>query len=213
MFETAIRSGEVIDLQLDDLDLIGRLMTIRRGKGGRGRVIPIGQTTTEALLIYLDERERHPLAHMPDLWFGPPRQAVRSRGPHPLPSPPSSTRRSPGLPAPPASDATPPMQNSHVGGPPVGRCAEGPAWRWRRGRPLLRQQQRVGWVRDRVQRSTGLRGCPCIDAAGAADIGEPIQLAQQETHVPADPRRETEGRQTVPVRGDDEVLDDRTSVP
>jgi integrase len=36
MFETAIRSGEVVDLQLDDLDLIGRLITIRRGKDGRG---------------------------------------------------------------------------------------------------------------------------------------------------------------------------------
>lgn len=32
MLETAIRSGEVIDLQLDDLDLIGRLITIRRGR-------------------------------------------------------------------------------------------------------------------------------------------------------------------------------------
>ena len=40
MFETAIRSGEVVDLQLDDLDLIGRLITIRRGKGGRGQDHP-----------------------------------------------------------------------------------------------------------------------------------------------------------------------------
>jgi site-specific recombinase XerD len=70
MFETAIRSGEVIDLQLDDVDLIGRLITIRRGKGGRGRVIPIGQATTEALLRYLGERERHPLAALPALWLG-----------------------------------------------------------------------------------------------------------------------------------------------
>ncbi len=70
MFETAIRSGELIDLQLDDLDLIARLITIRRGKGGRGRIIPIGQATTEALLVYLDHRERHPLAHAPDLWLG-----------------------------------------------------------------------------------------------------------------------------------------------
>jgi integrase len=70
MFETAIRSGEVVDLQLHDLDLIGRLITIRRGKGGPGRTIPIGQATTEALLAYLDERERHPLAHAPDLWPG-----------------------------------------------------------------------------------------------------------------------------------------------
>ncbi len=33
-------------------------------------MIPIGQATTEALLVYLDERERHPLAHTPDLWLG-----------------------------------------------------------------------------------------------------------------------------------------------
>jgi len=47
MFETAIRSGELVDLHLDDVDLIERLVTIRRGKGGRGRVIPIGQATTQ----------------------------------------------------------------------------------------------------------------------------------------------------------------------
>ena len=70
MFETAIRSGELVDLRLDDLDLIGRLITIRRGKGGRGRVIPVGQATTEALLAYLDHREQHPLAASPDLWLG-----------------------------------------------------------------------------------------------------------------------------------------------
>ena len=37
-------------------------ITIRLGKGGRGRVIPIGQATTEALLRYLGEREHHPRA-------------------------------------------------------------------------------------------------------------------------------------------------------
>jgi site-specific recombinase XerD len=70
MFETAIRSGELVDLQLDDLDLVARLITIRRGKGGRGRVIPIGQATTEALLVYLAHREQHPLAASPGLWLG-----------------------------------------------------------------------------------------------------------------------------------------------
>ena len=70
MFETAIRSGELVDLQFNDVDLIARLITIRRGKGGRGRVIPVGQRTTEALLAYLDQREQHPLAASPDLWLG-----------------------------------------------------------------------------------------------------------------------------------------------
>lgn len=80
MFETAIRSGEVIDLELDDLDLIGRLITIRRGKGGRGRVIPIGQATTKALLIYLEERGTHALAHLPDLWLGHGRKSFSRDG-------------------------------------------------------------------------------------------------------------------------------------
>lgn len=34
MLETAIRSGEVADLQLDDVDLISRPITVRRGKSG-----------------------------------------------------------------------------------------------------------------------------------------------------------------------------------
>lgn len=70
MFETAIRSGELVDLQFDDVDIVARLITIRRGKGGRGRIIPIGQATTEALLVYLHEREQHPLAAIPELWLG-----------------------------------------------------------------------------------------------------------------------------------------------
>lgn len=70
MLETAIRSGELIDLTVVDLDLIGRLITIRCGMGGRGRVIPIGPATTEVLLVYLDERELHPLSATPDLWLG-----------------------------------------------------------------------------------------------------------------------------------------------
>ncbi|MGY2875870.1 integrase [Marmoricola sp. URHA0025 HA25] len=36
MVESAIRSGELLDLHLDDLDIVERLITIRRGKGGRG---------------------------------------------------------------------------------------------------------------------------------------------------------------------------------
>jgi site-specific recombinase XerD len=101
MFETAIRSGEVTSLQLDDLDLIGRLITIRRGKGARGRVIPIGQATTEALLIYLDEREKHPRSHARPV-VRQPRQAVRPRRTHAIPTPPRPARRSPRLPPPPA---------------------------------------------------------------------------------------------------------------
>lgn len=61
MFETGIRIGETIALQVDDVDLdLGRV-TIRRGKGGRGRVIPIGATTSAALRAYLSLRETPPM--------------------------------------------------------------------------------------------------------------------------------------------------------
>jgi integrase len=87
MFETAIRSGELVNLQLGDLDILGRLITIRRGKGGRGRTIPIGQATTEALLVYLHERDQHPLAATQALWLGSRGKLFGPEGTQSLPAP------------------------------------------------------------------------------------------------------------------------------
>src|SRR3954452_18872502 len=42
MLETGMRAGEVVALQLDDVDLGEGLATVRRGKGGKGRVAPFG---------------------------------------------------------------------------------------------------------------------------------------------------------------------------
>jgi len=70
MVETAIRAGEVVTLQTGDLDLAGGLVTIQRGKGGKGRVIPIGPATTLALSRYLTLRQLHPRAESVDLWLG-----------------------------------------------------------------------------------------------------------------------------------------------
>ncbi len=70
MLETAIRKGEVTALELGDVDLDAGLVTIRRGKRGRGRVIPIGPFANRALRAYLRQRARHPLAATPPLWLG-----------------------------------------------------------------------------------------------------------------------------------------------
>lgn len=67
MLETAIRAGEVVALQTGDVDLAG---AIRRGKGGAGRIIPIGPAATLALSQYLAQRRQHRLAESPDLWLG-----------------------------------------------------------------------------------------------------------------------------------------------
>lgn len=49
MLDTGICAGELIALSRGDVDLVGGLVTIRRGKGGRGRVIPIGPAVTGVL--------------------------------------------------------------------------------------------------------------------------------------------------------------------
>ncbi|HET7425896.1 MAG TPA: site-specific integrase [Gemmatimonadales bacterium] len=80
MLETAIRSGEVIALTVDDVDLDGFLVTIRRGKGGRGRVIPIGLDTALSIERYLGIRARHPRASDPSLWLGGHGKAFSQNG-------------------------------------------------------------------------------------------------------------------------------------
>lgn len=70
MFETGIRIGETIALQVDDVDLESGRVTVHRGKGGRGRVIPIGPATSAALRVYLALREHHRCADSPNLWLG-----------------------------------------------------------------------------------------------------------------------------------------------
>jgi len=70
MFETGIRIGETIALQVGDVDLDAARVTVRRGKGGPGRVIPIGPATSAAICAYLAHREHHRCADSPNLWLG-----------------------------------------------------------------------------------------------------------------------------------------------
>lgn len=70
MLETGARAGEVVALQVADADLRRGLVTIRRGKGGRGRVVPIGPQTVRAVDRYLRARRSHRLATAPALWLG-----------------------------------------------------------------------------------------------------------------------------------------------
>ena len=70
MAETGIRLSEVIALTACDLDLDAGLVTIQRGKGGRGRVIPVGPATTAAIRTYLATRQQQRHADRPELWLG-----------------------------------------------------------------------------------------------------------------------------------------------
>lgn len=70
MLETGIRAGEVLAMTTADVDAAQGLATVRRGKGGKGRVVPFGPQTGRALDRYTRMRRAHPLAELPAFWLG-----------------------------------------------------------------------------------------------------------------------------------------------
>ena len=70
MAETGARAAEVVAIQIPDVDLARGLVTIRRGKGGKGRVAPFGPQTALAIDRYLRARRQHRLAETAALWLG-----------------------------------------------------------------------------------------------------------------------------------------------
>lgn len=57
LYTTGIRIGEARALDVGDLDRRDRILTVRRGKFGKSRALPLRQSTVEALTRYLE----HPL--------------------------------------------------------------------------------------------------------------------------------------------------------
>jgi integrase len=70
MAETGLRAGEVIGLQTTDVDLQRGLVTVTRGKGGKGRVVPFSPQTGTAIDRYMRARRSHRLADTGPLWVG-----------------------------------------------------------------------------------------------------------------------------------------------
>lgn len=56
MYGSGLRVGEVEQLRLGDVDLDGGLVTVRRGKGGRERRVPLGPTGVEAVRAWTEQR-------------------------------------------------------------------------------------------------------------------------------------------------------------
>jgi site-specific recombinase XerD len=82
MAETGMRAGEVCGLTVDDVDLARGLMTVRRGKGGKGRVAPFGPQTGVAIDRYLRARRTHLLAETSALWLGDRGKSLEYYGLH-----------------------------------------------------------------------------------------------------------------------------------
>jgi integrase/recombinase XerD len=55
IYSTGLRRGEVANLDIYDVNLLERTVTVRRGKGGKGRVLPVGQIALEFLIRYINE--------------------------------------------------------------------------------------------------------------------------------------------------------------
>jgi site-specific recombinase XerD len=70
MAETGMRASETTGLGTADVDLGRGLVTIRRGKGGKGRVVPISAQTGIAIDRYLRARRSAGLGDGGALWVG-----------------------------------------------------------------------------------------------------------------------------------------------
>jgi integrase/recombinase XerD len=82
MVETGLRAGEAVALGVDDVNLGTGAALVRRGKGGKGRVVPFGPQTARALDRYLRLRRSHRLAATPALWLGARNKTLGYSGLH-----------------------------------------------------------------------------------------------------------------------------------
>lgn len=70
LMDTGLRPGEVAALHVADVDLGAGLVTVRKSKTGKGRVVHIGPATCAAVDRWLRTRRTHRLADGPLLWLG-----------------------------------------------------------------------------------------------------------------------------------------------
>src|SRR5947209_2595485 len=69
LIDTGMRAGELAGLNVADLDS-EQSVAIVMGKGRRGRAVPYGTKTADALRRYLRARAQHPQAASEALWLG-----------------------------------------------------------------------------------------------------------------------------------------------
>jgi len=60
LLDTGVRASELGDLKLEDVDLESGKVVIRKGKGGKGRIVYLGRVGRKALWRYLSKRKAKP---------------------------------------------------------------------------------------------------------------------------------------------------------
>ncbi len=73
MLHSGLRSGECIGLCLQDLDLAGKRLIIRQGKGQRDRLVYLSEATCQAISAYLQDNPRPMTA---PLWLSARRKSL-----------------------------------------------------------------------------------------------------------------------------------------
>ncbi len=58
MLHSGLRAGECVDLRLQDLDLPGKRLIIRAGKGQRDRLVYLSESACQAIQLYLQGSQR-----------------------------------------------------------------------------------------------------------------------------------------------------------
>lgn len=66
LYSTGIRKGELANLKLLDIDLSSRQIAIRKGKGGKDRIVPLTKKASEAIDRYLKDYRSDLLAGRKD---------------------------------------------------------------------------------------------------------------------------------------------------
>src|SRR5271169_845654 len=61
LLETGARASELVELRVEDVSLIERVITIRQGKGGKRREVPIRRDLAQLLRLHIGTRRAGPL--------------------------------------------------------------------------------------------------------------------------------------------------------
>jgi site-specific recombinase XerD len=70
LIETGMRASELVDLQVGDVDLTRGLVTVHRGKGGKGRIAPFGPQTATTIDRYMRLRQKCAAAGNTQVFIG-----------------------------------------------------------------------------------------------------------------------------------------------
>jgi integrase/recombinase XerD len=61
LLETGARASELVQLRVEDVSLIERVITVRRGKGGKRREVPIRRDLAQLLRLHIGTRRAGPV--------------------------------------------------------------------------------------------------------------------------------------------------------